>query len=126
MLRKNYGVIRKMKSGTLFRQGEILIVPFPFSNLSSIRQRPVLILSNSEYNKTSNYLVTCGITSNLKDTKYSVLIDNESLLEGNIPTKSRIKVDKLFTLEKGIIKKKLGRINQETFNSVKKEFVRLI
>ena len=126
MLQKNYGITRKMKFGTLFNQGDILIVPFPFSDLSKIMQRPVLVLSNQAYNRTSEDIVTCGITSNLKDSKYSILIDNKDMLEGKIPVKSRIKVDKLFTLQKSIIKKKIGRVNKEIFDMVKIEISRLI
>jgi len=48
------------------------------------------------------------------------------LEEGGIPAKSRIKIDKLFTLEKNIVKKKIGRINKETFEKVKNEFYGLI
>jgi len=115
-----------MKSGTQFNQGDIVIVPFPFSNLTSIRQRPVLILSKSSYSKECEDIITCGITSNLKDSKYSVLIDNFNLIEGNIPVKSRIKIDKLFTLEQSIVIKKIARINKETFKKVRQEFLNLI
>ena len=115
-----------MKSGTVFNQGDIMIVPFPFSNLTRIRQRPVLVLCKSFYLNECDDVITCGITSNLKDSKYSVLIDNSDLIEGNIPVKSRIKVDKLFTLEQSIIIKKIGRVNKETFNKVRKEFANLI
>ena len=60
----------------MYEQGEILIVPFPFSDLSSIKQRPVLVLSKDIDNTSSNDVITCGITSFLKDTKYSILIDD--------------------------------------------------
>ncbi|MEK6917509.1 MAG: type II toxin-antitoxin system PemK/MazF family toxin [Nanoarchaeota archaeon] len=115
-----------MKSGITYKQGEILIVPFPFSDLSSIKQRPVLVLSKNDYNDKYEDIVTCGITSNLKDPSFSVLIDNNSLDEGSVPVKSRIKADKLFTINKGVIRKKIGRINKETFLSVKKEFLTLV
>ncbi len=110
----------------MYNQGEIVLVPFPFTDLSDFRQRPVLVLSKSQDNKISDDLVTCGITSNLKNAKYSILIDNKDLEEGSIPKKSRIKVNKLFTLEKRIIRKSVGRINKSTFEKVKKEFSRLI
>jgi mRNA interferase MazF len=115
-----------MKFGIEFNQGDILIVPFPFSDLTGIRQRPVLILSKSKYSQEREDIVTCGITSNIKDSKYSVLVDNSNLIEGNIPVKSRIKVDKLFTLEKGIVIKKLGKVNREIFEKVKRELFNLI
>ena len=113
-------------SGTVFKQGEILIVPFPFSDLSGIKQRPVLVLSKTDYNKNTDDIITCGITSNLKDSKNSVLIENKNLENGQIPTQSRIKVDKLFTIEKSIVKRSVGKITDETFENVKKEFINLI
>lgn len=115
-----------MKSGTIYEQGEILLVPFPFSDLSSIKQRPVLVLSKRQDNIDCEDIITCGIISNLKDERHSVLIDNSNLIQGLIPAKSRIKVDKLFTINKDIIGKKISRINKETFQEVKKEFCSLL
>ncbi len=36
-----------MKYGTQYEQGEIIIVPFPFTDLSTIKQRPILIISKN-------------------------------------------------------------------------------
>ena len=110
----------------MYKQGEIVVVPFPFSDLSSVRQRPVLILSKNEDNEKSDDVITCGITSNLRNAKCSVLIDNVDLEKGNIPAKSRIKIDKLFTLDKNIVKKKVAKLNKATLLRVKEEFYKLI
>lgn len=115
-----------MKSGMICKQGDIVIVPFPFTDLSGLKQRPVLVLSKGEYNRKTDDVITCGITANLKDSEYSVIVDNLGLTQGSIPVKSRIKVDKLFTLEQSIIKKKLGKINPKVLDEVKNEFVKLI
>ena len=115
-----------MKSGILFEQGEIIIVPFPFSDLSTIKQRPVLILSKNEYNNQTGDIITCGITSNIKDTQCSILLESNNLKEGVIPSISRIKVDKLFTIDKNLVKKKLAMIDLSTFEKVKQEFSKLI
>lgn len=110
----------------MYEQGEIVIVPFPFSDLSNVKQRPVLILSKDADNNLSDDIITCGITSNLRDVKYSVLIDNQDLEKGEIPAKSRIKIDKLFTLDKKIIKKKVAKINKTALLKIKEEFSKLI
>jgi len=68
----------------------------------------------------------CDITSNLKNTRYSILIDNKDLEIGKIPSKSRIKLDKLFTLNKSIIKKRVAKINEITLSKIKKEFCKLM
>ncbi len=115
-----------MKSGIPFEQGEIVLVPFPFSDLKSVKQRPVLILSNNSYNKRVEDIVTCGITSNFKDANCSVLIDNSDLLKGKLIVKSRIKVDKIFTLKQTLVKKRIARVNKKVFNQVRKEILKLI
>lgn len=107
-----------MKSGTTYEKGDILIVPFPFSDLSGIEQRPVLVISSNEYNAECDDVVTCGITSNLKDFKYSVVIENNNLENGKIPAKSRVKADKMFTIEKSIIRKKIAKIDTEMLKNV--------
>ena len=110
----------------MYKQGEVVIVPFPFSDLSSIKQRPVLVLSKNSDNEIAEDAITCGITSNIKNSRYSVLFENKDLVEGIIPKPSRIKIDKLFTINQEIIKKKVARINKETFEKVKSEFVKLV
>ena len=110
----------------MYKQGEIIIVPFPFSDLSSVKQRPVLVLSKNMDNEKVGDVITCGITSNIKDSKYSILIETKNLIEGEIPKPSRVRVDKLFTISQEIVKKKVGRINKETFEKVKLEFIKLV
>ena len=112
--------------GTAFKQGEITIVPFPFTNLSSVKQRPVLILSNNNYNEENEDVITCGITSNLKDAPHSVLISKEELEKGWIPKTSRIKVDKIFTIHKLLVKKKIAKVSSSVLKEVKEELLKVL
>jgi mRNA interferase MazF len=115
-----------MTSGTPFEQGEIVLVPFPFTNLRDVKKRPVLILSNEEYNYKNDDVVTCAITSNLDNREFSVLIGEKDLIKGKIPVKSRVKADKLFTLEKSLILKKVGKLNGLAFTKVKEELGKVL
>ncbi len=114
------------KSGTQFKQGDIVIVPFPFTDLTAIRQRPVLVVSNDAYNHSTEDVITCGITSNIKDAICSVYVDKSCLSEGTIPVASRIKVDKIFTLRKSLIKKKVAAVKQSVLDEVKREIQRVV
>jgi len=42
--------------------GEILLVPVPFTDLSSHKRRPVLVLSKQEYNRQADDLIVAAIT----------------------------------------------------------------
>ena len=115
-----------MMSGTQFRQGEVILVPLPFTDLKASKQRPALIISNDYYNSKVDDIVICGITSNIKDEDFSVILDQKDMSEGNIYFLSRIKVDKLFTINKSIVKRKLGKVNQSVIEKVKEELIKLV
>lgn len=112
--------MKMMKSGQVtYKQGDIVLVPFPFSNLSSTKIRPVLIISNYSYNRNSADLIVCGITSNIKPSRFSIIIDQHNLRTGSLKTKSKIKVDAITALEKSIILKSIGTVKQNVIKKVK-------
>jgi len=112
--------------GMKFKQKEIVLVPFPYSNLSSIKNRPVLILSNDNFNYSHNDLLVAVITSKMYIDDYSVEIDNNSLEYGILPEKSVIKTSKLFTVSKDIIIKKFSILKDEKFDEVIKKISDLL
>ena len=62
------------------------------------------------------------MTSNLiLENKYSIDIDNHNLEKGELPQKSRIRCDKIYTLSKNIVVKKFNKINKETFDLIKQK-----
>jgi len=103
----------------MFKQGDILIIPIPFSNLTSSKKRPVLVLSNSKYNNRMNDILVAAITSNITEKEYSILITNESLEIGTLKVDSCIRADKIYTLSKDIIIKTFGRIKKNIVDDVK-------
>lgn len=126
MLQSNFGARKQMMSGTPFKQGDILLVPVPFTDLKDAKQRPALVISNTVRNARVDDLVICGITSNIKDEAYSVMLEQKDLVEGTLHFLSRIKADKLFTIHKAIIIRKLGRVNLIILEQVKEELRKLV
>ncbi len=114
-----------MKSGTSFEQGEVILVPFPFTNLKTFKQRPVLVLSNAEANRFSADFICCGITSNIQNSDHSVIIDDMDMESGHLPKPSRIKVNVIFTLEKSLAIKSLGKIRAVILEKAKEEFLKM-
>ncbi|MBO9684147.1 MAG: type II toxin-antitoxin system PemK/MazF family toxin [Flavisolibacter sp.] len=110
----------------MYKQREIVLVPFPFSDLSSSKKRPVLILSNSAYNNKFSDVLVCVITSNLFQDDYSVSLNNDDLEVGILPEQSIIKCHKLFTIEQSQIIKRFSMISGQKFEEVCKRIVELI
>ncbi len=53
------------------KQKTIVLVPFPFSDQTGSKVRPALILSNNSFNKMSQDVLACAITSNITHSKYN-------------------------------------------------------
>jgi mRNA interferase MazF len=102
-------------------QGEIFLVPFPFSDLTGTKVRPVLIVSNKAFNASSQDVVVCAITSHNKENKYSIMLKPEDLIEGTLHTTSTIKCKNLFKIKKGLLIKKIGCVNEKIVGRVIKK-----
>ena len=100
--------MKLMKGGIMYEQCDIVLLPFPYSDLTGAKQRPALIISNDRLNNTEDR-ICCLITSN--NPVEGILINK--LQEGNLPFKSWVKPQRLFTVHEKIIKKKICRVSKE-------------
>jgi len=110
----------KMKSITTYNKWDIILVPFPFTDLKAVRKRPALIISPDEYNEKLD-VVIAFITSKL-DSEYR--LGDYKLCEwekSNLPKPSMIRM-KFATIDKAIILKKIGRLFENDIN----EFTKLL
>jgi len=105
-------------AGIKYNQREIVLVPFPYSDLSSSKRRPCLIVSNNKYNEKHDDVIICVITSNLFKDDYSITLNNLDLEYGILPEESVVKVHKLFTINKIKILKKFSIVEKKYFIKV--------
>ena len=104
--------------GITFKQREIVLVPFPFSDLTQIKKRPVLIISNDSYNELFEDVLVCIITSKHYEDNYSVNLENDDLEFGVLPEPSTIKAHKIFSVHKTKIIKKFSSIKPSLYKKV--------
>ncbi|MDZ4860054.1 MAG: type II toxin-antitoxin system PemK/MazF family toxin [Candidatus Hydrogenedentes bacterium] len=105
------------KSGTIFEQGDIVLVPVPFTDLSSVKRRPVVVLSGTPYNRRSRDVIVAAIKSN-PATSGGIPIENQSLASGILPIKSYIRPGNVYTLSKGIIIKHRATVRKPVLEKV--------
>ena len=102
------------------KQRDIVLIPVPFTDLSSVKRRPVLILSSDALCQSSPDMLVAAITSNLSGNSSGVVINTSNIESGLLPRQSLIRADKLYTLSQASIIKPYGRLNQVTFDEVLK------
>lgn len=111
----------------MHKQRDIVLVPIPFTDLTSVKKRPVVIISGREYNSKSDDVVVAAITSNTSfQSDYTVLVDSTNLSDGVIPKQSIIRCDKIYTISGDIIIKHFGVINSETFGALRLKIDKLL
>ena len=105
-----------------FVKGDIVVMPFPFSDLSASKRRPALVLADLP----GDDIVLCQITSKNTKDGFAVPLDNSDLLNGNLSVSSNIRPNRLFTADKKLILYTLGRISQSKYEQVVEVIVEMI
>lgn len=100
-------------------QGDIVLIPIPFTDLSSQKRRPVIIISNDEYNRTAPDVLVVAMTSNPAYSPYSFVINAADMVQGTLNRPGTVRADKAYTLERSLIIKTFGRVNDYTLDRVR-------
>lgn len=105
---------------TAYKPGDILLIPFPFTNLATFKQRPCLVVSSAKFNLTHDDIIVAAITSHIPDrvdaTEY--LLNEAEQKAGNLPKISLIKLGKIVTLDQRLIRKRIGRLPKQSMIQV--------
>jgi mRNA interferase MazF len=95
-----------------FVKGSVIVIPFPFSDLSAVKRRPALVLANL----AGDDILLCQITSQLQDEKHSIFLKTTDFETGALPVDSYIRPARIFTADKSIIFKTVGIVSNEILN----------
>ena len=102
----------------MVEQRDLLIVPFPFSDQSGRKVRPVIVVSNDDFNNHSEDVIVVGVTSNIKRERYALNFSSKDLENGTLFADCIIKVENILRLEKDLIIKKIGKINEKKLKEI--------
>ncbi|WP_154859694.1 type II toxin-antitoxin system PemK/MazF family toxin [Cyclobacterium xiamenense] len=99
-----------------FRQGDIVIVPFPFSDGQLSKSRPAVVISGERVNNTRD-IILAQISSTSRSDEFSFFID-ENRITVSLRKKSQVRVHKIFVMEKMLVKKKISQLTDLTKNEL--------
>ena len=100
----------------MFKQKDIVLVDFPFTDLSGTKLRPALILSSDLVNKKDEF-VCAQITSQMQHDGLFIEIKNSDVVKP-MKLKSGIRIHKIFTAQKSIVYSKLSELKSPAFKNV--------
>ncbi len=92
----------------------MVVVPFPFSDLSQAKRRPALVVAQL----TGDDLILCQITSQAISDSYAIAVTNADFTNGGLNRNSNIRPNRLFTADQKIIIYKAGQLRPEKLQQV--------
>lgn len=100
-------------------QGDIVLIPVPFTDLSSQKRRPVVVISNDCYHRANSDMVVVAMTSVPNNNGYTFTITQKDLKHGNLNRPGIVRVDKVYTLAQGLTAKVFGRVNDASLEHIR-------
>lgn len=106
-----------------YAKGDVVLFPFPYTDLSDRKLRPCLILSEP----MGEDIILCQITSQqTRKDEYSIPLGKEETMNGTLRIDSYIRCNMLFTANAQQIHKKACTVKKETYVEVAKKIIELI
>lgn len=94
----------------MLKRGDIVLLPYPFTDLSDIKARPAIVVSTDRFNDANNDAVFVCISRMDYKTPFDFRIDvSDSRFQSTgLKFPSTFRTAKIVTLEKKLAKKRLG------------------
>jgi mRNA interferase MazF len=108
---------------TTFKKGDVVLVAFPFTDLTTAKMRPALVISLDSFQQSGLDVVLSGITSQIpkKIPATDILLSPEDQRQAGLPKPSIVRLGKIVTLDKRLIRKKLGHLPETTLSKLTSE-----
>jgi mRNA interferase MazF len=97
-----------------FVKGDVVVAPFPFSDLSASKRRPALVIATL----TGDDIILCQITSKTAGDSYAVPLLAADFTSGKLPHDSNIRPNRIFTADSVIVLYRAGKLAPKKVHEV--------
>jgi mRNA interferase MazF len=97
-----------------FVKGEVVVIEFPYSHLKDSKRRPILVLKVPK----GEDIIVLQITGSSYEKSVEIPLKKDDFKQGNLKRDSYLRIDKIASIERSLIKYKIGSLKQEKFNQI--------
>jgi mRNA interferase MazF len=98
----------------LFERGDIVLLAFPFSPTTGVKQRPVLVLLDAK----DQDLIVARVTTQRHNSRFDIAVNEWK--EAGLLAPSWVRAHKLAAVEKRLVGRKLRRLSDADWSKVQK------
>lgn len=105
-----------------FVKGDVVVAPFPFTDLTGSKRRPALVVAVL----AGDDVILCQITSVARRDAYSIPLVAGDFARGGLPRPSVIRPNRLFTADDGLIMRSAGALKTAKLQDVIEKIVEIV
>jgi len=105
-----------------FVKGDVVVAPFPFSDLSAVKKRPALVIAAL----TGDDVLLCQITSQATSDSYTVSLLKTDFATGKLNRDSNVRPNRLFTADSNIILYRAGTLSSMKIQEVITKIISIV
>jgi len=102
-----------LRNTSRYEQGDVVVLELPFTDLVGSKLRPVVVINKEDL---GNDLIVLKVTGT--PGRFRIKLAQEDLVEGRLKKESYIDCSSIFTVNKGLIVKKVGKLGNEKVKDV--------
>lgn len=104
-----------------FIKGQVVVLPFPFSDLSATKKRPALVVASLP----GDDVILCQITSVQQNDRYAIAVHEADFVTGSLKRLSYVRPNRIFTADSAIVTRVAGQLSQNKTDEVIAKLVQL-
>lgn len=104
----------------MLKAGDVVILPFPFTDLSAQKVRPAVVISNQGYNSQHKNVLVVGVYG--AEKACSVSIGNQDTQQQKFLKPSFVSFQNVFVVEKSLILKSVDQLKSVKLKSIQTQF----
>jgi mRNA interferase MazF len=101
---------------------DVVLLPFPFTDLRTTRQRPCVILSAFQPKGLAEHYVVAMVTSQLSGLAFPGDTVLAKWSEAGLPKPSLVRMAKVVTVDRSLIRKKVGTLEEADRKAIRRQF----
>lgn len=105
-----------------FVKGDVVVLPFPFTDLSASKKRPAVVVTQL----TGDDIILCMVTTPAKADGYSIPISKADFMMGGLDHDSHIRPNRLFTADSNLVTRRAGRLSQQKTTEVVTKIIEIV
>jgi len=103
-------------------KGDVVVVPFPFPDLTQAKRRPALVVSTLE----GDDLILCQITSQYVRDNYAVPLSDKDFEMGGLKQPSNVRPNRIFTADSHIVLYRVGGLKVDKLTEIIERMIDII